>query len=239
MSEFEIERDPADNLHTGHRQRMLETYLKSGVGAFSDVEALEFLLSYARPRVDTNVLAHRLLERFGVLHKVFTAPMAQLLQVEGVGERTAAMLCLIADMWHRSEESRHGEVRVFREIPEIGDYLISRIGGCREERAFLLSMDTRARMTDFREVSRGSISSVSLPFRRVVEVALMNNAAMVVLAHTHVGGSPIPSVEDIEYTRDLQRALRMVDVLLFDHIVVSERSYVSMRESKMIGKIIG
>ena len=48
-----------ENLHAGHRQRMLENYLKNGISGFSDVEVLEYLLSYAIPRVNTNEIAHR------------------------------------------------------------------------------------------------------------------------------------------------------------------------------------
>lgn len=225
--------------HEGHRQRMLDTYLKNGIDAFSDVQVLEFLLGYALARVDTNGLAHALLDHFGALHKVFDAPVEQLIQVKGVGLRTAALIRFTGTLWNRTEVSRLSGVKCFRSIPEIGRFLVAKIGIYREERAYLLCLDNSARMIDFRELTRGGVNSVNLPYRKLVETALLHNAAMVVLAHTHVCGSAVPSVEDVSYTRQAQKALKMVDVVLIDHMVISENSYISMKSSGMLNEEAG
>ena len=62
------------SVHEGHRQRKKEQFREHGLDAFADHEALELLLYYAIPRQDTNPIAHRLLERFGSLEGVFSAP---------------------------------------------------------------------------------------------------------------------------------------------------------------------
>ena len=89
-------------------------------------------------------------------------------------------------------------------------------------------------MIECRELCSGAVNAVNLPFRRVVEAALMANATSVILAHNHTTGTLLPSVEDIEYTRDLFKALNLVDVILFDHIILGERSYLSMKNSNML-----
>ena len=59
-----------EKIHQGHREKMRQRFLKSGLESFADHEALELLLYYAIPRRDTNPIAHRLMERYGSLTAV-------------------------------------------------------------------------------------------------------------------------------------------------------------------------
>ena len=69
-----------ENLHAGHRRRKKEQFLKYGLDAFAPHEALELLLYYAIPRVDTNAMAHALLNRFGTLAAVLEADAGELMR---------------------------------------------------------------------------------------------------------------------------------------------------------------
>ena len=71
---------------------MRQRFLKSGLESFADHEALELLLYYAIPRQDTNPIAHRLMERYGSLTAVLSAPAEDLKKVEGIGESAAVLL---------------------------------------------------------------------------------------------------------------------------------------------------
>ena len=230
---MEAEQRP-ENVHSGHRARMRETYLSTGIESLSDVEALELLLGYAIARRDVNPLAHRLLEEFGSLHRVFEAPAEKLQLVAGVGPRTAALIRVIAELWGRCERSRLSGQIYLRGTGEIGRYLIAQTDGVEEERAWLLSLDARCRVIECRELCRGSVNSVNLPFRRVVEAAILAKASTVVLAHNHTSGTLLPSWEDVEYTKQVARALELVDVPLNDHFILGERNYISMKASGMM-----
>ena len=74
-----------ENIHQGHREKMRQRFLKSGLEGFADHEALELLLYYAIPRQDTNPIAHRLMDRYGSLTAVLSAPAEDLKKVEGIG----------------------------------------------------------------------------------------------------------------------------------------------------------
>ena len=221
-------------LHRGHRERMLQTYLKNGLEGVSDIQILEFLLGYAISRRDTNPIAHRLLDEFGNLNLVLRAPVERLEKVKGMGQRTAAFLHLLPEVWSRCEQIRNAGDRYFRTIPEAGRFLTSRLSLFREERAFLLSLDARCKLLDFRELTRGQVNAVNLPYRKVAEAALMANATSVILAHNHTSGDPMPSMEDISYTAALARILDALGICLTDHIVVSDENFVSMRNSGML-----
>lgn len=226
--------EAAGSLHEGHRKRMLDTFMRSGLDAFSDVEVLEFLLFYSISRRDVNPLAHALLQEFGSLHRVLDAPQEQLLRVPGVGERTAALFRLVATLWARTEQSRFSGEVYLRSSTEIGSYLVAQTESFREERAWLLSMDAKCKLIEFRELCRGAVNSVNLPFRKIAETALLANASTVVLAHNHTTGTTIPSPEDLEYTQEVSRVLRLMDISLGDHFILCGRSYLSLRTSGMI-----
>lgn len=84
------------NLHAGHRQRLKKRFDAVGLKGFEEHTLLELLLFYAIPQKDTNALAHELIRRFGSLDGVLQAGMAQLMQVNGVGENAARMLKVVA-----------------------------------------------------------------------------------------------------------------------------------------------
>ncbi len=78
-------------MHEGHRDRVKKRFRQEGLDHFSDIQALELLLFYGIPRVDTNPIAHALLDRFGSLSQVLEASPEELMKVPGVGgERGAA-----------------------------------------------------------------------------------------------------------------------------------------------------
>jgi DNA repair protein RadC len=92
-------------------------------------------------------------------------------------------------------------------------------------------LDAQCRVISCLKVGEGSINSANVPIRRVVEMALTSKATSVVLAHNHPSGNAVPSPEDIATTYRLAEALRLVDIILVDHIVVANDDFVSMVHS--------
>ena len=81
-------------MHDGHRQRLKARFRTEGLDNFDEVQVLELLLFYCIPRIDTNPLAHRLLDRFDSLAQVLEAPASELERVEGMGSNAATFLSL-------------------------------------------------------------------------------------------------------------------------------------------------
>ena len=75
--------------------------------------------------------------------------------------------------------------------------------------------------------------------RKIVQTALNQNAASVVLAHNHPSGYALPSQEDLDTTRTLQTALQSVGIVLADHIIVADDDYVSLADDGYLGGSYG
>ena len=200
--------------HSGHRQRMRERFLRYGLDNFNDHNVLELLLFYAVPRQDTNELAHALLDAFGTLDGVFDASVDALKSVDGIGDTAAALI--LADSG------------------AAGKYLLPRFLTCRNETMYLVCMDAKLKVLDCREVSQGSTTSVSVNLRRIVQIALGQNASVVMLAHNHTSGIALPSQEDVAVTLKVRDLLEQVGVDLADHIVVAGDDFVSMADSGLL-----
>ncbi len=219
------------SIHGGHRQRLKERYLQEGLDHFEQHQVLELLLFYCIPRVDTNPIAHGLLERFGSLAQVLEAPASELQKVPGMGANAAAFLALVNDVGRYYQVNRASHPTILTTVEQCGHYLVPRFYNRRNETVFLLCLDAKCKVLCCKEVGEGSVNSASIPIRRVVEMALGANATSVVLAHNHPSGVALPSDEDVCTTKRLALALHAVEIQLVDHIVVAEDDFVSLLQS--------
>ncbi len=221
-------------VHDGHRDRLRQSYLEHGLMSMNDINALELLLFYAIPRRDTNEIAHRLLDRFGSLDDVFSAPAEELQEVEGIGENAAALLTLIPEIMKKSRVSKAREIRQIRSSDDAGAYLLPYFLNERDEVVYLLCLDTKRCVICCTEMGRGVVNSVDTGIRRIVEKALKVRACSAILAHNHPDGIALPSREDEVFTRALYNALETVGIRLEDHIIVAEDDYTSMADTGLL-----
>lgn len=219
------------SIHAGHRGRLRERFRELGLAGFADHEVLELILFHCIPRKDTNLIAHNLIDRFGTLARVLDAPVSELKKVEGVGENAAVFLSLIREVTGRYQESRFPQNEALTSVKAYGDYLLAKFNSLRNEEVYLLCLDAKCMVLSCRKIGDGGINSASISIRKIVEMALAENATSVVLAHSHPSGLAIPSQEDVATTKLVANALIMVDVVLSDHIVVADNDYVSMVQS--------
>ena len=223
--------DKPENIHQGHRKRLRQRYLQTGLKGFDDVNVLELLLFYGIPRQDTNGVAHRLLNQFHSLHGVLEASVEDLMNLGGLSENAAVLLKLVPDVVRQSQQSRKDKRKLLKTLVDCGNYLLPYFAGAAEEKVVALALDGKCEVLACAELAQGNVNAASFSIRSVVEFALRTRATSIVLAHNHPSGLAVPSQEDIRTTRSIQRALEMVEVLLADHIVVAEGDFVSMVQS--------
>lgn len=220
-----------DNIHRGHREKMRQRFLKSGLDSFADHEALELLLFYAIPRQDTNPIAHRLMERYGSLSAVLSAPAEDLKKVEGIGESAAVLLKAAGQIAQKARLSDATAQRPLTDVEAVGAYLLERYAGETHEMLYELCLDQKGKLLACKRLSEGSASSAALDIRKVVENAILTSASAVILAHNHPSGIALPSDDDCAATTRAARALQTIGVTLADHIVVADDDFVSMAQS--------
>lgn len=219
------------SIHTHHRSRMKARFAKEGLDSFNEHQVLELLLFYCIPRRDTNVIAHKLINRFGSLCGVLDAPVKELVKVDGIGTNAATFISLLRCVERYYKINAQTKNTILNDIDSCGDYILPYFDGKDKETVFLLCLDANCRVLCCRELEEGNVNSANVSIRKIVDAALTENATSVVLAHNHPSGVALPSREDIYTTKKLAHALRFVDVVLMDHIIVAEDDYVSLVHS--------
>ena len=219
------------SIHDGHRQRLKDRFCKEGLDHFDEHQVLELLLFYCIPRVDTNPIAHALLDRFGSLAQVLEAPVEELQKVPGIGHNAAVFLSLVTATGRYYQVNCASNNIILTSVEACGRYLMPFFYGRRNETVYLLCLDAKCKVLSCKEIGEGSVNSAGVPIRRIVETALAANATSVVLAHNHPSGLALPSDADIQTTRRVAVALDAVEIGLIDHIVVADDDFVSMSQS--------
>lgn len=221
------------SLHDGHRQRLIQRFLEEDLDNFEPHNVLELLLFYAIPRKDTNELAHVLIDTFGGLKGVFDAPYEELVKVNGIGPNAAALLKLVPSLT-RTYYSSDARNIVLDTSEKSGEYFLPYYIGQNEEVVRLACLDAGGKVISNQILHRGSANAAEVNIRKIVNIALRNNAMGVILAHNHPGGLPLPSEEDVATTKSIRDALIPMGILLMDHIIVAGQDYVSMARSGII-----
>ncbi|MCR4608009.1 MAG: DNA repair protein RadC [Oscillospiraceae bacterium] len=214
-------------IHDGHRERLRERYKENGLKGFNDINALELLLFYALPRKDTNPLAHELLNWFGSLQAVFSASVEELKDVPGISDSSAILIKLVPDICKLARITETSKGKGITDSSLASGFLIPRFMFEESEKVIMLSLDSAKKVKACTDISSGVVNSVDLNIRLIVETALKNKASSVILAHNHPDGDTSPSREDRETTTRIRDSLKLVDIPLVDHIIVSGNDYFS------------
>ncbi len=226
-----------ENLHRGHRDRVKQRFLKEGLQHFAPHEVVEMLLFFGVPMKDTNELAHILLNHFGSLSALLEAPVAELKKVKGVSDHVAVLIHFIAELTQVYYEDKTSVGTLLNCIEDVGELLMPKFWGRKNETVILLSMDNRRKVLNCSVICEGSVNATQVSLRLILQQALRDNATVVILAHNHPNGHAFPSAEDIETTKTLIRSLKMVDVSLVDHLIFSEEDYISMAQTPSLKPI--
>ncbi len=219
------------SIHSGHRARVKARFLEEGLDGFDEHQVLELLLFYAIPQRDTNEIAHKLLNHFKTLSQVIDAPVKELMKIDGIGKNAATFLSLLKQLERYYHVNRSLQSSILKTLDQCGEYLVPFFNGLTKETVYLLCLDAKCKVLCCRMVDEGGVNSTGISIRKVVDMALTENATSVVLAHNHPSGVAVPSGEDIRATVRVAQALKLVDVTLMDHIVVADGDYVSMVHS--------
>lgn len=201
-----------------------------GPEALTDAQLLAIFLGTGVVGKSATELGDILIRRFGSLRGVLSAPPAALRQVHGIGPAKMSLLRAIGIAAQRSlaDEMRGSKASMTPET--IQSFMKHWIGSRPYEVFVCVYLDTRHRMLNYEECSRGGLTRTAVHPRELARQALDWNAASVIIGHNHPSGDAEPSESDRELTRELAKTFDTIEVRLLDHIVVGAGSVVSFHE---------
>ncbi|MFO1162964.1 MAG: DNA repair protein RadC [Reyranellaceae bacterium] len=220
--------EPAKPHYHGHRERVRERVIASGVESLADYELLELLLFYSIQRIDTKPLAKRLLDRFGTLGDVFAAEPEQLREFD-IDRRTLVQFKALREVARRLAERKVKNMPVLTNWQQLIDYCHTALAHEKTEQFRILFLDRKNVLIGDEVQQRGTIDHTPVYPREVVKRALALNAAALILVHNHPSGDPKPSRDDIEMTREIKAAAEALGIAIHDHLVIGRKGHASFR----------
>ncbi|MDR3307106.1 MAG: DNA repair protein RadC [Endomicrobium sp.] len=220
--------------YLGHRDRLRKRFLKSGFDSLADYEILELALTYVIPRRDVKPLAKVLIQEFGSLKQVFDADIKDFKKIKNVSDCSAKFLLFLRKFASLYLSLDIKQQEKLNSPSKVKDFLISSLSGEKIEKVYVLTLDFGNRVTSCIEIESGTVNKSFLIPRKIAETALNNKAVSIILAHNHPGGTLKPSQSDIAVTISVRKALESIEVLLLDHIIVSNNDYFSFKEHNLI-----
>lgn len=224
-------------MHEKHRERLRDKAI-SNINTLNDHELLELILFSAKPRVNTNDTAHLLLERFGSLSGVFSAPAESLEEINGVGKTTAAFIVTLGTVIERcSKTADKVPVKIFS-LETIRESLIEAFRKYDSEVLIVYYLNKNQQVTGKNFIGDHIVDSVNVDLQDFCKKIVYNNPTYVVIAHNHLSGNPRPSKNDILTTEKICYLLTVNNVKLLDHIIVSGEKVYSFFHEHLLQNIV-
>ena len=224
---------PNDSLQ-GHRRRLREKFIKSGLAGFHDYEIIELLLTLGSPRKDCKLQAKEAIEKFKTLRGVLEASPEELQQISGIGPHSAFGIKLVQEVARKYLKERIVDKPVYKSAQEIFDYLYHSMRDLKKEVFKVIYLNSQNQIIEIADVFQGTVDSSFISPREVMEGAIKYNAASVIFVHNHPSGDPGPSKNDKDVTRDLVYAGSIMRIRVLDHIIIGDNRYFSFAGEGLI-----
>lgn len=221
----------------GHRKRLRDKFLSTGLAGFHDYEVIELLLTLGTPRKDCKAAAKEALDTFRSLPGVLEASIGELCRIPGVGPKNALGIKLIKAVADRYLERSITGTDPLNNSKELFKYLQHAIGDKRRECFEVLFLDAKNKVVKAKTLFHGTLTASAVYPREVVHAALTHRAAALIFAHNHPSGEPAPSADDMALTRRLVFACRAMGITVHEHLIIGNNTYYSFADQGHIARM--
>ena len=222
------------SLSAGHRKRLRARFLQGGLEGFLDYEIVELLLTLGTPRKDCKQIAKEAIKKFKGLQGALDASLEELQQIKGIGADNAFGIKLF-----QAVVEQYAKEKIPKKIPlnspqAVANYLREKIGKEKKEHFVILCLDARNNLIKVSKVSVGSLNASIVHPREVFKEAIQVSAASIILAHNHPTDDPEPSEDDLEITKRIIEAGKIMGINVLDHIIITKNKIFSFKDKKLI-----
>jgi DNA repair protein RadC len=211
--------------------RPRERLARYGASHLRDYELMAVLLGSGNRRSDVLQTAERLIRK----HKpedLAQLTVGDLKKLPGIGPAKACSIAAAFELGRRVHTRREIEIRISQ--PREAFDLVRDLGRARKEHLVALYLDARNCLIHRETISIGGLNTTRTHPREILHPAIVHLALGFILIHNHPSGDLTPSRDDIEFTRSVARAAELMGLTLYDHLIVSRKGYVSLKEGQWL-----
>jgi DNA repair protein RadC len=210
-------------------QRPRERLEKQGAEVLNDAELIAILLRVGMKGASAVQIGQRLLFQFGGLDGLHRASFPELCNVVGVGTAKAAQIKAAIEVGRRIAKIKPQEQRLISSPQDVADQVQYKMAALEQEELWVLLLDTRNHHIRTTQLYRGSLNASTVRPAEIFKSGIRHNAASLIIVHNHPSGDPSPSPEDVNLTRMLIEAGKLLELPVLDHVVVGSRGIISIK----------
>ncbi|WP_040228951.1 RadC family protein [Bhargavaea cecembensis] len=229
---FDLYVPKISELHVADRPR--ERLIRQGAESLSNQELIAILLRTGTRQESVLQLANRVLAFFDKIQDLQHATLEEITSVKGIGEAKAVQLLAAVELGRRLSRKQSTERYVIRSPEDAAAYLMPDMASLQQENFVALFLNVKNEVLHSSTIFIGSLNSSIVHPREVFREAVKRSAAAIICAHNHPSGNPAPSPEDIEVTKRLAEAGRIVGIDVLDHIIIGDHQFLSLKEGDFI-----
>ncbi len=196
-----------------------------GAGALSSSELLA--LAVGLPSLTE---AEELLVRGNKLAGLASMPWSELVSLRGISRSRAARLKAAFELGRRLLVAAPMERPLIKSPADAANLLLLDMGTFEQEHLAVVILDTKNHVLKVHTVYIGSLNMAVVRAAELFREAIRLNAAAIIVAHNHPSGDPTPSAEDVQVTRQIVEAGKLLSIDVLDHLVIGQARWVSLKE---------
>ncbi len=215
--------------------RPREKLLLRGAQSLTDAELIAILLRTGKKGKSVIDLAREIIKENGNLAMLASKPISALTGNSGIGKDKAATLLAAFEISRRIQsQSKWFSDRQVTSPKDIAEIFIPLLRDELKEKFIIICLNSANKIIKFETISVGSLNSSVVHAREIFKTAIEYSSASIILLHNHPSGNKEPSNEDIAITKKLVEAGKIIDIPVFDHIIIAGNSYSSFVEKRLI-----
>jgi DNA repair protein RadC len=206
-----------------------------GAQNLTDAELIAILLRTGRKGKSVIQIAQDLINNYRNLAGLSTKSIASLTATAGIGNDKAATLIAAFELSRRIQmQSKWFSTKKITSPQDVADIFIPLIKDEVKEQFIVVCLNSANKIIKHEIISIGNLNSSVVHPREIFKVAIENNSASIILMHNHPSGNPEPSNEDISITKKIVESGKIMDIPVFDHIIIAGNTFTSFVEKRLI-----
>ena len=206
----------------------------AGTSALNNSELLALVLGSGTRKENALQMSARILAGAGGWRGLASLSLDELERLDGIGPAKACQIKALVEISRRIRAEAPEERVAIRCPQDVSDLVMEEMRYLDKEHFYLLALNTKNQVLAKVQVSIGSLNASPVHPREVFKEAIRRSSAAIILIHNHPSGDPAPSREDVEVTKRLAEAGKLLGIEVFDHIIIGDKRYISLKEKGVL-----
>ncbi|MCX6256877.1 MAG: DNA repair protein RadC [Bacteroidia bacterium] len=211
--------------------RPREKMLSKGIKSLTDAELLSILIGSGTRNDSALELAKKVMASVNHnLNELCKKSADDLKQVKGIGKARAVSIIAALELGKRRKLSAIIDRKKISSSGDVAEIFQPDLGDLHYEEFWILLLNRANKIIDRQKISSGGITGTVIDVRIILKIAVEKLATSLILCHNHPSGNLVPSEADVEITRKLKDAAKIMDISILDHVIVNDNAYYSFAD---------